>query len=519
MAKDQLHPANTSSPVESLPRKATLAVFWNVSFYPLTAGFTFALSILLVRSLNVEQYGFYVLLISWVGSLLFLTDLGIVRSLARFFPEIEKVNGKPGVRRFFWQVFGIRITFLLLVVTAWLVAPNLIAKFTNLSGDAGTLLLLGVAAVLFIQNIGDMLDGVMYSYLERRYSNFLSLFRNLSRPLFIVFFIYLGWGAAGIVWGLILSELIRASIAIWPVKQLLRGDVSHPVYPQRGLWKDFLQYNSMSFVGKLSNFIWSSSLSIVILSLYLGEIQIAIFGLAIEFTYRFLTFLFSPLMGIEVPLFANIKSQLNNHAFQMSYAALCKLRIVLFVPSAVFLALSASRLITLLYPDTYSSAIRVAQILIIFLFVKAIPIHEAATLLTFGRYKEVLLLNFLPLMLVPILLLVASRRNLELYALTLGIGAWGFGLFNIFLTKRTLAARFPFGFLAKVAMLSTLSGLFVLVILTVLPLEGLVSLVVYLPALALLAVLFKWTGGFGPEIRAFISQQSFPFKRIICWFV
>src|SRR5438105_2606574 len=80
-----------------LIERASWAVFWNAAFFPLKALIGFASSIIIVRLLRIEGYASYNVAMALLTTLGLFSDLGIERTLPRFYPEIEMRTGRRGV--------------------------------------------------------------------------------------------------------------------------------------------------------------------------------------------------------------------------------------------------------------------------------------------------------------------------------------------------------------------------------------------------------------------------------------
>lgn len=82
-----------------LIERAGWAVFWNAAFFPLKALIGFASSIVIVRLLRIEGFAYYNTAMALLTTLGLLVDLGIERTLPRFYPEVEMRFGRKGVVR------------------------------------------------------------------------------------------------------------------------------------------------------------------------------------------------------------------------------------------------------------------------------------------------------------------------------------------------------------------------------------------------------------------------------------
>src|SRR5438876_247411 len=99
-----------------LIERAGWAVFWNAAFFPLKALIGFASSIVIVRLLHIVGYSFYNVAIALLTTLGLFADLGIERTLPRFYPEVEMRLGRRGVVNLLFWVSIIKAGVLVVLV-------------------------------------------------------------------------------------------------------------------------------------------------------------------------------------------------------------------------------------------------------------------------------------------------------------------------------------------------------------------------------------------------------------------
>src|SRR6266542_187841 len=91
-----------------LIERAGWAMFWNAAFFPLKAFIGFASSVVIVRLLRIEGYASYNVAIALLTTLGLFADLGIERTLPRFYPEMEMRYGRRGVLSLLFWVLVIK---------------------------------------------------------------------------------------------------------------------------------------------------------------------------------------------------------------------------------------------------------------------------------------------------------------------------------------------------------------------------------------------------------------------------
>src|SRR5215212_7497702 len=116
---------------QPLIERAGRAVFWNAAFFPLKALIGFASSIVLVRLLRTDGFYYYNVAMALLATLGLFSDLGIERTLPRFYPEVEMSLGRSGVIRLLTWVSLVKVTVLAVLVGALLVSPGFVLSITG----------------------------------------------------------------------------------------------------------------------------------------------------------------------------------------------------------------------------------------------------------------------------------------------------------------------------------------------------------------------------------------------------
>src|SRR6266508_3775567 len=85
----ELRLTGSSKQQRPLVERAGWAVFWNVAFFPLKILLPVLSGIVLVRLLRVEGFALLAVTLALLDTLGLFSDLGIERTLPRFYPEVE----------------------------------------------------------------------------------------------------------------------------------------------------------------------------------------------------------------------------------------------------------------------------------------------------------------------------------------------------------------------------------------------------------------------------------------------
>src|SRR4051812_30940801 len=132
-----------------LVERAGWAVFWNIAFFPLKVVLPLLSGIVLVRVLRADGFTLLAVTLALLDTLGLFSDLGIERTLPRFYPEVEMLGGRRGVINLLSRVSAVKGAVLLLLVISLAAFPQYwIEQFAL--GPQGPWLLLLIAVLLVL---------------------------------------------------------------------------------------------------------------------------------------------------------------------------------------------------------------------------------------------------------------------------------------------------------------------------------------------------------------------------------
>src|SRR5438132_1973282 len=155
-----------------LIERAGWAVFWNAAFFPLKALVGFGSSIVLVRLLRTEGFYYYNVTLALLATLGLFADLGIERTLPRFYPEVEMRMGRKGVARLLLWISVIKAAVLVVLVGALLLAPDFVLGLTGSDlGPNKSWLLIIISVLLILGAASDVSLQLLYTHFRQRATN------------------------------------------------------------------------------------------------------------------------------------------------------------------------------------------------------------------------------------------------------------------------------------------------------------------------------------------------------------
>ncbi|RIK15235.1 MAG: hypothetical protein DCC52_18895 [Chloroflexi bacterium] len=220
---------------------------WNSALFPIKFALALGSSMILVRVLNKHDYSQYVLIVSVAGLIGAYVDLGMERSVARFTPEIENSAGRRGLKKFFTQLFGVKLLAMLPVLLAFIIAPQFFIRVLAL-GDDGEILLLGIALLLLLGAVSDVFVQFLYTHFKQVATNLLDIVASIVQPLLVVGAAILTTGVVGMVAAMVFSSALLDALAGWRARALIKQiPLRDGALPHR-LWRRFAHVSALNFI-------------------------------------------------------------------------------------------------------------------------------------------------------------------------------------------------------------------------------------------------------------------------------
>jgi O-antigen/teichoic acid export membrane protein len=529
-----------------LAQQVSRAVAWNTLLAPLKTITELVSNIIILNILPLPHVGLLRLVSSAAASLGIWVDFGIDRALPRFIPELEQQQGRAHVGRFMTAIFlvkgallvGFTVLFLLFShrFTGYLIerVHQLPERFDSvraaLEQDVVQLTPWLIAVVIALVILGSFYDGLMaylISYFRQRAWNLIGLLGSVLQPLLASILVLLGKGIGGVLAAMVITPVLSVVLAGWQVLQGHRSPPSPPpvrkpdTLPTQPFWKRFTLYTGMSNVLNISDYLISWYFAVFLL----GDLaQVALYTTGTAMVRQALALLYTPLVGIQVPLFTRVRG--GDGTLEEAYAAIGRILFLILVPGGVGLMLLAHEIILVQYPQ-YANAAMVVYVLTPCLFIESFLSSAQIVLQVYERYTFLILPRTLTLLIVPIMVWAASQYGLIGAALAVGGGRVVTGLVTLLLAHRLFPLRYSWRFfgrvtLAALGMIVVVMGLkYAFGIDTVgesigerLIAAGLVLVITTAGAISF-GVLLRQLGGLEADDRRRLIESRLPFRRLI----
>ena len=527
----------------ALSRQVSRAMLWNTLWQTvrLVAGFVSA--IVVANVLSKDSYGAVATIGAMATTLGLVADLGIERGLTKFLPEIEARHGRRGVARTLQSIIGLKLALIAITVLLALVfRENLFAYWMGKTSDDAEgqavretisryrwVFFWALMALVLLGALFDVYMQALTAYFKQRASGAIGFVVQVLSPLLRIAVVLVGWGTLGFVGALVAVPFVATGMAAWQAARVSRELQERPTQAAEGarLPQRLATYTGLSYWQQITEYFYS--LDFILLTLG-GFAAAGSMKFAHSLIQQLLTALWSPLLGVQIPLFARLQQRNEPRQLNDAYQILSKFLAAIMIPAAVGLFLLVPNLIRLL-GQQYTDAIPAARVLTLCLCLDAAISVPLAILMAYERYKPMLIARTCALIAIPLVFLVVPRFGLIGAALVMGgTRLLCDGLAMVF-TLRDFRLQYPWRFALRVlgaslAMALVVAPFALYLLVPVLPVDR-VAWLAYLAGngavggVGMLVFLggFKLTGGLDPADRRRIRELRLPLAEKVLRFL
>lgn len=538
----------------SLATQVSRAVVWNTLFVPLKLVAQVLATVLKLNNLSPAAYGLLSLISGANNGLGTAIDLGTQRALPKYIPETHRAGGLPATARFLGAVFGAQMALLFAAALGLLAFRGNALTYLRgaITGDtrltetarqtlldyvgAHLGLLLGVVVMLlFLGVCYDMLMAYLSSFFKQRAWNSVALVAGVLQPLLVAGALIADYGLTGVLIAMVLAPALAVALALWSTARFtiddLRLTLRENQKPADGvvnsrfsvlgsLPSGFIRYSAVSFLMTATDFIASRGFVIFLIP---NLSAIALLTAGTEVVAMLLGYLFTPMVGVQVPLFTRVRAG-EGGTLNGAYQSLVRLQLLLLVPGGVGLALLAQHALAVLAP-AYRDAAAIVWVLTPCLFLECLLTTAHNALIVYEKLRIIVLSRILALAVVPLVLVLTPALGVLGAALAFGLARVISGAWVTANGYRLLGLRWPWRFTARVSLASLVMALLVGLLAARLPTLGAqptalerVQLAGLLAALALGGALvfvgaLRLVGGLDARDREQLLKLNLPLKR------
>lgn len=520
-------------------------MLWNTVWQSarLVAGFVSALVV--ANFLPKDSYGAVVTISAMATTIGLFADLGIERGLAKFLPEIEARHGRRGVARALQAIIGLKLVLIAFTVLLGLVYHEQLFAYwlgkaaPGPDGDAIRATIVQYRWVFFWALMALVLLGALFdvymqaltAYFKQRASGAIGFVVQVLSPLLRIGVVLVGWGTVGYVGALVAMPLIATGMAAWKAATIRRELQERPTQAATGarLPQRLASYTGLSYWQQLTEYFYSIDFMLLALP---GFAAAGSLKFAHSLIGQLLTALWSPLLGVQIPLFARLQQRDEPRQLNEAYRILSKFLAAIMIPAAIGLFILVPNLIALL-GQQYTDAIPAARIITLTFCLDAAISVPLAILMAYEQFQPMLIARTFALVAIPLVLFAVPRYGLVGAAAVMGgTRLVCDGLAMAFALRRfriQYPARFALRILvASCALAAVVAPLALLVLVP--PADARADKLVWLGfllgngalgglgALVFLGV-FKLTGGLDPADRQRIRELRLPLAERLLRFL
>lgn len=512
------------SPV--LGHQVSEAVFWNSVMFPISMVLGALTSVWVVRYLGAQQFAVYVLLTSVINTVTRYSSFGLPRSIARFLPELRRLDDGPRkIRSLLRLSVLVRLGLTMLGISVLYLFTARTGSFLGLERSGLFLAIVSTGVVLVgLHEIGTYL---LHGLFRQRDVNVINLIVGVLQPSLLILFILLGFGITGILLALVASSGL-ACVLSWTAGLRSLAALDAGARSTGGLFGGMsdlagrvARYAGVVYVLDASKYLRALPFaSLMLLGFFpggrdaaLGEV--ALLGVGFKLVDLAINFLVAATRGIYTPMLAEVHASRDSDKLRRVFRSASKLQILLCVPAAFGLFVLSRDFISVLFGEAFEAAVLLTRVLIVLLFVNTLIAIPSSVLLTWEKYRYIILSAVVSLLGIPAFVVAVRLGGAAGAALVLGlVGSlsrvaenWG--------AVREFGFEYPFAFLARVTVASlaftaVVGATAAAIDVTPIRLFGLV-----LTGVVLFVGVFRSMGGLDPEERRIIESSSVPLKGLV----
>src|SRR6266508_2060539 len=526
----------------SLGAQVSRAVAWNVLFVPLRLLSEIIATLIKLSVLAQASYGLLGIISSTNSGLGTYIDLGTGRALPKFIPESNKIGGRRAVIRLLLVSLAAQ-TALLLICGAVMLALR--ARYLGCLSQrvttskvprvdqqhlilfiqqSGGLLIAAILLVLLFGIFYDVLMAYLNSFFKQRAWNSITLVVQLMSPLLTAAAILAGWDVAGVVVVMVFVPAVAIVLVGWQVLRHQRELTVQPQPDDTGRWlpPGFVRYCGVSLLMTGTDFLASAGFALFFAR---DVIDIAILNAGVNIVKVLLAYLYTPMVGVQVPLFTRVRAG-EGGTLQGAYQSLIRLQVLLLVPGGVGLLLLARPIFALLQA-AYVDAAPLVWILVPCLFLESLLTTAHNALIVYEKLKIIIISRLLTLISVPLVVVLLPQFGIAGAALAFSLARVLAGVWVTANGFRLLGLRWPWRFTLRVGLASAVMALVVGLLSSLITLPAVdaprLTRLALLPPLTVIAgagaisflIVLRLLGGIDVQDRRQITQMRLPLKRWI----
>lgn len=312
----------------------------------LTFPLGFILSIILARFLGAHDLGLYRIAITIYGIVTIIAIFGIPSSLIKFIAEIKE--DKEKLHQMASCGFVNAFILGLIVSTVVFLSSGLLANIFNIPELEK---LLKILAILFpFASFYSVQDGLLTGLRKMRRYTVLSVTRNVLTCISIGFFVFLGFGVEGAIYGMLFSSIAACLIGFFLLKKYINLNLKNYLSNT----KKILSFGSQVFTANAINKV-NYHADIILIGYLLTPVQVGYYSVAIGLT-RFFWIIPQSIQKISYPIISEFWKEKSPSMSRLIDKNI-KYSISILLPMGLGVGLFSKQIITIIYGEQFIHAV------------------------------------------------------------------------------------------------------------------------------------------------------------------
>ena len=414
---------------------------------------TFFISIMVARSLGVENYGIYAVVVSCIELLTKLTDMGIYSILNTYIPRFKNTNqiGECSfiVRRviFYRMILLANCVFLLHIFADQLVAfigePSLGNYFVLIS-------------IWFL--VRCLMDGfifVVIANVDMKYYTLVEISVSIFQLLGVCLLLYLGMKIDRLI---ILMILVNGIQFFFYGMRSLSTITPDPV---RTKLTPVVKFGLVTWISTILQYFRYKSIDVFMILYFLKDADsVAYYDIAYLVSIYGGSVLLTSLDRLTLPFFSEAHTRFGIEGLRNAWEFLTKISIYLSAPILVFLIVHSRSIIRAFYTDIYMEASPFIIVFSIFTLAGLFLASETSVTILFPLNKERIFLylrSFNGILNIVLNLIFIPRYGILGAVISTGGSTLVTSLIELGIALFILKARLPYDFMLKMSLIISIS--------------------------------------------------------------
>ena len=437
-------------------RKALSGLLWGQFGMSARTFICFAVSIMVARSLGVENYGVYAAIGSMLDMLMMFSEMGSQPIISTWLPRLQ-AEQKPGELSYMMR----RVLFCrLLLMAVILVLVHLFAKpFADTIGSAGIAEnMLAISAWFIIRSLMDPFIFMVMARLDMRFYSAVEVFVSVVQFAGVAAMIFTGT--------MTVPHLIVLMMIVHGSQLVGYGFRSREIFLTAPVAMDLrrvARFGALMWLANSLQFFRLKSIDIFMILYYVHDsASVAYYEIAYLLAITGGSVLLAVVQLLVVPIFSEAHARFGMDGLRDAWTFLTKVSAFLSVPIYVFLVIHAENIIRIFYTDAYMGCRPLIVAFSLFTVFGIVLGGKVSVYVTFPLRMEKTYLfirgaNGIANLLLNILLI--PRYGAIGAVISTGGTKFLSSLFEYGIARKHIGVRLPAAFFLQLILISSLAGI------------------------------------------------------------